>query len=346
MEECYNLLYKIGDHLMIELNTQEIFEGDYSDGGKNRIDLVNVRQHNNTNKLEGVYSFYRNEIIEIFKHKSAISDKREKNEVIVPVSNNIQIVEEEYNRLKQMCKDAIYLEQTDDRYFKSVEKLNEAETIGVVSLGADESTTDTLRLLVICTWKQIYIFDLMSFRHRKFYPEIKTLLESEYVTKVIHGGSSLINILYNNYNVYVQNIFDTQIVDLILVKSEVGTCPKTTADISQCLVKYLNFPPSLLKDALSVSKKNWMERPLSEEKRFFASQLVTYLIPLKDYMNKKLLHNVYKTIDEVHNLYFGLNNYEFSHVIKRNKVTKEINNLIPTLSFNLDLKEKSEDGSV
>ncbi|XP_018577629.1 piRNA biogenesis protein EXD1-like [Anoplophora glabripennis] len=345
MEDSYNSLYQIGDHLMIELNTQEIFEGDYSDGGKNRIDLVNVRQHNNTNKLEGVYSFYRNEIIKIYKHKSAVLKEDEKNKVIVTESNNIQIVEEEYNRLKQMCKDAIYLEQIDDRYFKSVEKLSEAETVGVVSLGTDESTIDTLRLLVMCTWKQIYLFDLVSFRHRKFYPEIKNILESEYVTKVMHGGSSLINILYNNYNVYVQNTFDTQIVDLILEKSETRTCPKFTADISQCLVKYLNFPPSLLKDALSVSKRNWKERPLTEEQRFFASQLVTYLIPLKDHMSKKLMYKVYKAMDDVHNLYFSLDNYAFSHIMQKNKVTKEISNLIPTLSSTLNLKNEHKDNS-
>lgn len=346
MEEGpYNLVYQVGDHLMIELNTQQIFEGDYSDGGKDRIDLVNVKQHNNTNELGGVYSFYRMEIINIYKHKRLVLDRREKKKVIAEECSKIQIAEGEYNRLKQMCRDVIYLEQADDRYFKSIEKLSEAETVGVVSLGTDESSTDILRLLVMCTWKQIYIFDFTNFRDRKFYPEIKTILESEYITKVMHGGGSLINILYNNYNVYVQKTFDTQVVDLILSKSETGTCPKSTIDISHCLVKYLNFPPSLLKEALSVSKKSWTERPLTEEKKCFASQLATYLIPLKDHMEKKLLHGVYKAIDNVHDLYYNLDSYEFSHVMQKNKVTKEISNLIPKFSCILNMKEESKNES-
>lgn len=345
MEDPYNLAYQIGDHLVIELNTQQIFEGDYSDGGKNRIDLINVKQHNNTNELGGVYSFYRNEIIKIYKHENRVLDKREKKKEVIEECSNIQMVEEEYSRLKQMCKDAIYLEQADDRYFKSVERLNDAETIGVISLGTDESAADILRLLVMCTWKQIYIFDLMSFKNRKFYPEIKDILESEYITKVMHGGSSLINILYNNYKIYVQKTFDTQVVDLVLTKSKTGACPKTTTDISHCLVKYLNFPPSLLKEALSVSKKNWTERPLTEEKKYFASQLATYLIPLKEHMEKKLLCGVYKAIDDVHNLYYNLESYDFSQVMQKNKVTKEISNLIPVLSYSLSLKEESKEES-
>ncbi|KAJ8926246.1 hypothetical protein NQ314_021395 [Rhamnusium bicolor] len=53
MDLPYNTTFNIGDHLILELNTNEIFEGDYSDGGKNRIELINTRQHNNTNQLGG-----------------------------------------------------------------------------------------------------------------------------------------------------------------------------------------------------------------------------------------------------------------------------------------------------
>ncbi|KAJ8926247.1 hypothetical protein NQ314_021396 [Rhamnusium bicolor] len=134
----------------------------------------------------------------------------------------------------------------------------------------------------------------------------------------------------------VNNTFDTQIVDLIIEKNKNGSCPENTKDISKCLVDYFNFPASLLKDALALSTKKWMERPLNEKNRLYASQLVTYLIILKEQMQKKLLSTVYKAINDVHSVYYNLNNYEFSQIIQNNKVTKVIDDVIPMLTKSSD----------
>ncbi|VEN49458.1 unnamed protein product, partial [Callosobruchus maculatus] len=129
--------FSIGDRLVLQLNNCEIFEGDYCGGGKNFIDLTNARQHNNPNKLKGTYSFNRLEIDVISLLHGKASEKVPKKSIIPhpAADKGIKIVEEEYDRLKHMANNYIYLEHADNIYYESVKKLCEAETIGVICLG-------------------------------------------------------------------------------------------------------------------------------------------------------------------------------------------------------------------
>ncbi|KAJ8910006.1 hypothetical protein NQ315_006010 [Exocentrus adspersus] len=233
MEDAYDLLYKCGDRLILKLNTEQVFEGDYNTGGKHRLDLINVKQHHNKNELSGIYSFYRNEIMSISKLSSETEDK------------------------------------IDQNYFDSIEKLDEAETVGIACVGLDMP-----RLLAVSSWEEIYLFDLMSVKIGEFYPELKNILE----------------------------------------------------------LKCFNFPPSLLKEAVTVTSKDWVDRPLNEEQMYLCSQLVAYLIPLKQYMKKILLSSVYKAIDDAHHLYYDhMDDYVFLSMVQRNEVPKELDDVIPLI---------------
>ncbi|KAG5884743.1 hypothetical protein JTB14_029224 [Gonioctena quinquepunctata] len=358
-EIAYNELFSKGDHLILKLCCDDIFEGDYSSGGKNRIDLVNTKQHNNPNdKLGGMYSFSRNEIENIHRLKNKITEKPPEPTEDPEECKKIKIVEEEYDRLKEMSRTYVYLDKADSRYYEAVKRLSEAETIGVSALGMEENRTAVVKLLAICTWKQVYLFDMMNFKKRYFYPELKELFESEHTCKVIHRSGPMVDVLYRNYNVFTQNIFDTQVVDLVIEKNKKRKVLSDMKSISECLVEYLNFPSSILKSATDTTTKKWGERPLSDRRRLYAAQLVTYLIVLKEQMSKILFSEVHKAIGNVHDYYYYLNCFDFSQKMHDMKVTKDIDKLIPIMnrtslehgngiceSSNVDEKKIKEDSS-
>ncbi|CAH1969960.1 unnamed protein product [Acanthoscelides obtectus] len=278
----YTDRFKVGDRLVVQLNTNEIFEGDYCGEGNHFIDLTNITQHNNSNKLKGTYSFSRREIDSIkllqCKFTEKISDKWT---IHHPETHKrVKIVEEEYGRLKIMAHDFVYLEHADSVYFQAVKKLSEAETIGLTCLGLEDRTI-SIRLFILCTWQQVFILDMMNFRNCYFPPEIKEILESTYICKVMHKAGPILDKLLRKYNVFVRNVFDTQVVDLIIEKNKTGTCPEKSRNLSECLVHHLNFPDTFLKGAVETPAKKWLEKPLTLKRRVYAAQLVTYLIILK-----------------------------------------------------------------
>jgi len=339
MGDDYKKQFKTGDRLILELKSKEIFEGIYADGGKDRIVLAEVLQHNNKNKLTDLYEFYRSEIAKIHTLKvpsskpSNGSTSQDTDSQSPSKSGVIKISEEEYFRYKDMSRNYIYIENADKRYFDAVKVLGDCETIGVLSVGMEKHRSGSfIRLLVLSTWKQVYIFDLLNLENRQLYPEIKDIFQSEFVCKVIHKSAGLVDVLYRQYNVYLRNTFDTNIVDLILQKKLTGKCPPIERDISQCLTHYLNFPASLLEHALNVPSKKWQERPLSDKLKSYASQLATYLILLKEQFQKLLLKEVYETIDKVQDHVYDLDDFEFLNYNNKMEVPKGVQKLIPNFT--------------
>ncbi|XP_050309675.1 piRNA biogenesis protein EXD1-like [Anthonomus grandis grandis] len=329
----YNKSFNAGDRLILELTNGDIFEGLYSGGGKHFIELTDVVQHNNNNTLNGIYAFHRGEIAKIHRLKGPASKQTKPD---CPLNTNgcktIKVCENDYFRLKELSSSYIYIENPDKRYFQAIEVLENSETIGVVSLGAEmHRSQGSLQLLVLSTWNQIYIFDLAHLEKKQLYPELKHIFESEYICKVIHKSAGLVDKLYREYNIYVQNTFDTQIVDLMLQKRESGNCPSFERSISECLVHYLNFPSSILEKALEVPNKSWCERPLSEKMKVLASQHVTYLILLKEQFQKLLLKDVYDTINKVQDHVYDMDDFNYLNFIASRNVKKDIQDLIPNL---------------
>ncbi|KAL1491364.1 hypothetical protein ABEB36_011972 [Hypothenemus hampei] len=336
MAREYDQLFKINDRLILELKGGEIFNGLYADGGKDFIVLTEVSKHNKGHKLKGFHEFYRSEIATVHKLKLPPS-RNSPPEGSVAIKNGLAILkisEQEYFRLKDMSRNYIYLENADKRFFDAIEVLNRCETIGVACLGAYHSRSSPIKLIVICSWMQVYVFDLAHKEKKGFYNELKEIFESESICKVIHKSAPFVDILDRLYGIYMQNTFDTQIVDLILQKTIKKTNPTLERDLSECLVHYLNFPKALLESALQVSVKEWNERPLSEKNKFHAAQLVTYLILLKQHLQTLLLKDVYDSIKNIQDhVYNNLDEFQFANYTAKKDVSKEIQDMLPDLKI-------------
>lgn len=332
MEDEYSFReeYLIGDHIILSLYSDNIFEGDISDLGVNRIDLTNMKQHNNANILTGIYSFYRNEIksIKIFRVQETQKTDTPQQNALQNNLEGISITKDEYDRLRAMSRDFIYIDKPDSRYFQAMELLNRAETLGVVGLGIEKRRTGTIKLLAVSVWDMTYLFDFLN-KQDCFYPELKIIFQSEYTCKVIHEAGPFLDILYRKYNVLVRNVFDTQVVDMIIKKKETGNVPVSIRDLSDLLTDYLNFPSGYLQKALETRISKWAERPLSDRRKGYASQLVTYLHVLKQNMQSKLFSEVCTAINNIHDTYYYMDCYKFSSTWNSKEISKEVQELIP-----------------
>lgn len=322
----YTELFFINDKLLIELITKEVFHGDFLEAGKNRIDIINVQQLHIPNKLTGTYSFYRNEIarIKYLKYK-------EKKVEQVQDCSNIKLDKDEYFRLKDLTKKYVYIAGTclvDPAYCKAIESLNKVEQIGVAAPGILKRDSH-IPLLVLSTWQEVFIFDSSNLITNCFYPQIKELFESKNVCKIVHRGAPLIDILKRYYEVFSNNIFDTEIVDLLIQKNENPNEKfKESRNISQCLQAYLNFP-NIINDALEVKPEKWSKRPLKESKMVYASKLAVYLILLKEALNDILFAGINLTVDNFCDYYSNItSDYEFSEKFCLNKLSPDLQNLI------------------
>ncbi|CAG9759471.1 unnamed protein product [Ceutorhynchus assimilis] len=75
MSSGYDKFFKTGDCLLLELISNDIFEGIYVGGGKDRITICETVQYNR--KLGGIYEFYRNEISKVYYLKELDLSKEE-----------------------------------------------------------------------------------------------------------------------------------------------------------------------------------------------------------------------------------------------------------------------------
>lgn len=99
----------------------------------------------------------------------------------------------------------------DNRFFEATDYLLSCETVGVFGIGSEMGRQKSISTLVLASWDQVYLFDILSYKTSKFHPNLKTLLESDSVKKVVHDSRTLVDCLYHCHKTKLVNIFDTQV---------------------------------------------------------------------------------------------------------------------------------------
>ncbi|RZC34809.1 exonuclease 3'-5' domain-containing protein 1, partial [Asbolus verrucosus] len=290
---------KPGDRVIIEIRSLEVFEGNAEYVSPESIELRNIYCQTTDTQYEGNMSFYRDEVVSIAHIVDCLTNEASscENEESFDVSKKIKLSSGEFMRLKEMTLQYIFIDVFDRKFKDAVEVLSNRESIGVVGLGNTFRRGKPLSLLVMSDFKQVYIFDLFCLVDLR---NLKDILESEYIIKVVHEGTALFDCLYHKYGVEMKNIFDTQVVDTIRSKEEENIDIKR--DISQCLAHHFNFPLALLAAAVDdINDKTWLERPVIKSNKIKAAQLVTYLLTLRDHLMKKILQEYNETTQRQYN---------------------------------------------
>ncbi|KAK4886976.1 hypothetical protein RN001_003247 [Aquatica leii] len=302
-----------GDRLILELSDKNVFEGSYDFGTNNQIDLINVVDLETRNPIQARLTFYQHEIVSVKivesqnGCKSDLNNSDSTNTTIQDSSNVIKLPRDEYDRLQTMTQNFLYFATADKRYVEAIAHLNNCENIGVVGLGLDFGPTKPIDLLVMCSWDQVYIFDLFSYQYANFPADLKDLLESPYIKKVGHNLLKLVESLWYCHRVCLKNIFDTQLADIEVEKKNVANHetqlePVTMVmkrSLSECLRIHLNFPSSVIEEAGDVTSSKWKERPLTNSRKIKASLLAVYLITLKNTLERTMLKEFYGKLESL-----------------------------------------------
>lgn len=211
--------FKTGQRLIIELKLNQIYEGSCRKCAKNRIDLFDVVEYPQGKELKGDLSYYTCEIRSVRlldeedhngEQAASPPDSVSKNGMNKP-HRIIALKKDEYARLSQMTLSFTYMATTDNRYLDAIQHLSCCENIGVVGIDSKFGRMRPLSLLVLCSWDQVYIFDLFLFRKKTFEPELKMILESDSIKKVVHDSRKLVDCLWHCHKVKLNNIFDTSV---------------------------------------------------------------------------------------------------------------------------------------
>jgi len=104
---------------------------------------------------------------------------------------------------------------------------------------------------------------------------LKPLFSSRKVKKIFHGADYDVRSLYRDFNIEINNLFDTQVACMFLGYKETG--------LDAVLQQKFNI--SLNK---KFQKKDWSRRPLSDEMMEYAVADVAHLIPLAEILEKEL----------------------------------------------------------
>ncbi|SBT70651.1 3'-5' exonuclease, putative [Plasmodium malariae] len=136
-------------------------------------------------------------------------------------------------------------------------------------------------IIQICA-DDIYIFDIYKCDNSYlFIKYIKDLLEDERIVKVTHDCREDCSILYNQYDVRLNNIFDTQVAYNILLKERKKEMYQISFDdlLYKCLLLNNNQKIYFHK-MIALEQKIYLQRPISKELIHYAVQDVLYLKPL------------------------------------------------------------------
>ncbi len=130
--------------------------------------------------------------------------------------------------------------------------------------------------------KKIVIIDLLKFEKNFIRKNFEKILNNEKIEKIIHASENDIEWIYEDYGIFVKNIFDTQEVFMHIEDSS------KRVGLNFLLNHYfkLNFEKQTKK---YFQTSNWKQRPLLKEQLDYAALDTLYLIDIREkiYQNLK-----------------------------------------------------------
>ncbi len=167
-----------------------------------------------------------------------------------------------------------------------------------------------LSLLQISASNKILLIDCIKIKDLKF---LKNLLEDKKKLIVIHSARSDTTVLNTNLKIKIKNVFDVQIAEKLISKSEI-------LNYGKIVKKY--FSVSLNK---SETKSNWLKRPFTEDQLSYAADDVNFLIEiykkqLKILKKLRLVERAFQ--DSEKESFFGNQDLYISRLKKIKKASK------------------------
>lgn len=246
------LKFNPGEQLIIELNNGDVLKCQYVSGTDSHIVVRDISEQHSGVKIPGTLTYYRSELVDVMileglnRSKEEVEEEEQTEEP--KEQKYVLLCRDKFEKLQALSLEHLFLPNIDSRYYEAVEYLKKCESIGVAVLCSNFGRTSGMKLLVLSSRSQVYIFDMSQYV--KMPPELKAIFECGDILKIAHGAASVADCLRHFYRVEFINYFDTQLADFLVLSGN-GE-PAALRNISECLVHHFRFPPSLLEKSLVI----------------------------------------------------------------------------------------------
>uniref|UniRef100_A0A2K5PH66 piRNA biogenesis protein EXD1 n=1 Tax=Cebus imitator TaxID=2715852 RepID=A0A2K5PH66_CEBIM len=190
--------------------------------------------------------------------------------------------------------------------------IKKQSVLSVAAEGVNVCRHGKLCWLQVATNCRVYLFDIFLLGSRAFNNGLQMILEDKRILKVIHDCRWLSDCLSHQYGILLNNVFDTQVADVLQFSMETGGyLPNCITTLQESLIKHLKVAPkylSFLEERQKLIQENpevWFIRPVSPSLLKILALEATYLLPLRWALLDEMMSDLTTLVDGYLNTYRG-----------------------------------------
>uniref|UniRef100_G1MEF5 piRNA biogenesis protein EXD1 n=1 Tax=Ailuropoda melanoleuca TaxID=9646 RepID=G1MEF5_AILME len=202
------------------------------------------------------------------------------------------------------------VDQFQQKFGAAMFHIKKQTVLSVAAEGAHVCRHGKLCWLQVATNSRVYLFDIFLLGSRAFNNGLKMVLEDKRILKVIHDCRWLSDCLSHQYGILLNNVFDTQVADVLQFSMETGGfLPNCISSLQESLIRHLKVAPkylSFLEERQKLIQENpevWFTRPLSPSLLKILALEATYLRPLRLVLLDEMMSDLTTLVDGYLNTY-------------------------------------------
>ncbi|XP_049637412.1 piRNA biogenesis protein EXD1 [Suncus etruscus] len=202
------------------------------------------------------------------------------------------------------------IDQFQQKFGAAMLHIKKQSVLSVAAEGTNVCRHGKLCWLQVATNSRVYLFDIFLLGRRAFNNGLQMVLEDKKILKVIHDCRRLSDCLSHQYGILLNNVFDTQVADVLQFSMETsGFLPNCISTLQDCLIKHLKVAPkylSFLEERKNLIQENpdvWFMRPLSPSLLKSLALETAYLLPLRLVFLDAMMSDLTTLVDSYLNAY-------------------------------------------
>ncbi|KAI4057246.1 exonuclease 3'-5' domain containing 1 [Homo sapiens] len=202
------------------------------------------------------------------------------------------------------------INQFQQKFGAAILHIKKQNVLSVAAEGANVCRHGKLCWLQVATNCRVYLFDIFLLGSRAFHNGLQMILEDKRILKVIHDCRWLSDCLSHQYGILLNNVFDTQVADVLQFSMETGGyLPNCITTLQESLIKHLQVAPkylSFLEKRQKLIQENpevWFIRPVSPSLLKILALEATYLLPLRLALLDEMMSDLTTLVDGYLNTY-------------------------------------------
>ncbi|XP_012584027.1 PREDICTED: exonuclease 3'-5' domain-containing protein 1 isoform X2 [Condylura cristata] len=202
------------------------------------------------------------------------------------------------------------IDQFQQKFGAAMLHIKKQSVLSVAAEGVNVCRHGKLCWLQVATNSRVYLFDIFLLGSRAFNNGLQMVLEDKRILKVIHDCRWLSDCLSHQYGILLNNVFDTQVADVLQFSMETGGfLPNCISTLQESLIRHLKVAPkylSFLEERQKLIRENpevWFTRPLSPYLLKILALEATYLLPLRLILLDEMMSDLTTLVDGYLNTY-------------------------------------------